>query len=32
VIRSRAGAAFDPEIAELYARRARDIFTADPQA
>jgi HD-GYP domain-containing protein (c-di-GMP phosphodiesterase class II) len=32
VIRSRAGAAFDPEIAELYARRAGDIFADDPQA
>jgi hypothetical protein len=32
VIRSRAGAAFDPEIAELYVRRAGDIFADDPQA
>ena len=29
VIRSRAGAAFDPAIAEAYARRSNDIFVGD---
>ena len=32
VIRSRAGAAFDPAIAEAYGRRSNDIFAGDPTA
>jgi DNA-binding CsgD family transcriptional regulator len=32
VIRSRAGAAFDPGVAELFARRADDILPGGPQA
>ena len=30
VIRSRAGAAFDPDVAELFARGANDILARDP--
>ena len=29
VIRSRAGATFDPAIAEAYGRRSNDIFAGD---
>ena len=32
VIRSRAGAAFDPDVAELFARRADEILATDPHA
>ena len=31
VIRSRAGAAFDPEVAGVFARRANNIWAGDPQ-
>jgi DNA-binding CsgD family transcriptional regulator len=32
VVRSRAGAAFDPAVAGLFVRRANDILPGDPQA